>query len=317
MALIRILPLWLLFGLASLLFAQLAACQGTGLGSAKDEIFTLDPRIDEASGLTASLVHRGIYWTHNDSRPFFASEPSEPLLYGIDPQGRIQAELWIEGLKPYDWEAVTAFRTKGKTFLLIGDIGDNRARRSRGIRLDAVEEPAQLAGRLRLKPVWTLRLSYPDGPRDAEAMAVDTHEGMIYILSKRDNPARLYRTPLPVGHGGNQVLDFLGEIAVLDAPLDSHAPSELKVLPYLNQPTDMAFAPDGREVVVLTYGHLYCFSRRPGQSWLEALQGAPKVIELPGARQYEGVAYHQDGKGWLIVQEGEGAPVLSLPRPRP
>jgi len=298
-----------------LLFTVLTACQSAassqfGAGEAR-----LDPRIDEASGLAASLRHPGIYWTHNDSRAFFDAQPTEPLLYAIDTEGRVRGELWVDGLKPYDWEAISAFRWKGKSYLLIGDVGDNRARRGRGIRLDAIEEPSLIKGRLHVSPAWTLRLTYPDGPRDAEAMAVDEAEGVIYILSKRDVPPRLYRTPLLAGKGGSRQLDKLGEIAQLAAPLTTSMPSELKTLPFIHQPTDMAFAPDQSEVAVLTYAHLYIFRRPAGLSWLEALRGTPQVIDLPGARQYEGLSYSRDGKSWLIVQEGEGSPVLRLPRP--
>ncbi|MDM7322302.1 MAG: hypothetical protein P3W87_003255 [Gammaproteobacteria bacterium] len=306
-----------LLGLVGLLFTVLTACQGVASSQFGKAETRLDSRIDEASGLIASPHHAGIYWTHNDSRAFFASQPTEPLLYAIDTAGQVCGELWLEGLNPYDWEAISAFRWKGKSYLLIGDLGDNRARRSRGIRLDAVEEPEGIEGRWRSKPAWTLRLTYPDGPRDAEAMAVDGSEGGVYILSKRDVPARLYRAPLLAGKGGTHMLEYLGEIATLNASLTTDMPSELKVLPFIHQPTDMAFAPDGDEVAVLTYAHLYVFSRQAGQSWLEALRGEPKVYDLPGARQYEGVSYSHDGKAWVIVQEGEGSPVWVLPRSKP
>ncbi|MEF3192703.1 MAG: hypothetical protein K6346_00555 [Halothiobacillaceae bacterium] len=307
----------LLLGLVGLLFTGLAACQSAAFGQFTDVETRLDPRLDEVSGLTASTRQAGVYWAHNDSRAFFDSQPTEPLLYAVDAKGRVRGELWVEGLKPYDWEAISAFRWKGKGYLLIGDLGDNRARRGRGIRLDAVEEPRIAEGRLRVRPAWTLRLTYPDGPRDAEAMAVDEAEGAVYILSKRQTPPHLYRAPLLAGKGGSRTLDDLGEIAALDAPLTTDRPSELKVLPFTHQPTDMAFAPDGREVAVLTYAHLYVFPRAAGQSWLEALRGTPRVIDLPGARQYEGLSYSHDGQAWLIVQEGEGSPVLTLPRGTP
>jgi hypothetical protein len=301
-------------GLISLLFTVLTACQSAASSQFGGVETRLDLRIGEASGLAASFRHPGIYWVHNDSRAFFDSPSTEPLLYAIDAEGRVRGELWVDRLKPYDWEAISAFRWKGKSYLLIGDVGDNRARRGRGIRLDAVEEPSPVEGRLHVKPAWTLRLTYPDGPRDAEAMAVDEAEEVIYILSKRDTPARLYRAPLLAGKGGSRKLEYLGEIAELVAPLTTGIPSELKVLPFTHQPTDMAFAPDGGEVAVLTYAHLYVFRRPAGLSWLEALRGTPEVIDLPGARQYEGLSYSRDGVAWLIVQEGEGSPVLRLPR---
>ena len=302
-------------GMAGLLFAALTACQGVASGQFEGAETRLDPRIDEASGLAASIRQPGLYWAHNDSRAFFASQPTEPLFYAIDAQGQVLGELWVDGLKPYDWEAISAFRWKDRSYLVIGDVGDNRARRGRGVRLDVVEEPQEITGRLVRKPAWTLRLSYADGPRDAEAMAVDGKEKAVYILTKRDVPARLYRASLLPGKGGAAKLEYLGEIAPLDAPLTTGMPSELKVLPFTHQPTDMAFAPDGSEVAVLTYAHLYVFARKPGQPWLDVLRGTPRVVDLPGARQYEGLSYSRDGKAWVIVQEGEGSPVLSLPRP--
>ena len=299
----------LLGGLPVLLLAVL-----TGCAQAESQP-GLDARLDEASGLAASTQQHQRYWTHNDSRAFYDSAPTQPLLYAIDGQGQVRGELWIDGLKPYDWEAVSAFRLKGKSYLMIGDLGDNRARRGRGIRLDVVEEPDRLEGQVHRKPAWTLRLTYPDGPRDAEAMAVDAEEGALYILSKRDEHPHLYRAPLLVGKGGQRELILLGALPPFDAPLLTDAPSSLKVLPFTHQPTDMAFAPDLREAVVLTYGHVYVFKRATGQSWLEALSSKPVVIDLPGAQQYEGISYTRDGKGWQIVQEGEGSPVLYIPRP--
>ncbi len=277
----------------------------------------LDPRIDEASGLSMSSRVENRYWTHNDSKDFLDSTPTEPLLYAVDAHGRVQGVLWVDGLKPHDWEAISAFRHKGGNYLVIGDLGDNRARRGRGIRLDVVEEPERMEGTIHRKPAWTLRLSYPDGPRDAEAMAVDAEEGMVYILSKRDERPHLYRAPLHAPRGGQGALELLAELPPFDAPLVTDEPSSLKVLPFTHQPTDMAFAPDLREAVVLTYAHVYMFKRAPGQAWQEALRGKPEVVDLPGARQYEGISYSRDGKAWLVVQEGEGSPVLHIARPAP
>lgn len=280
-------------------------------------------RIDEASGLTHSLTQSGIFWTHNDSRDFFDPTPTEPLLFAVDAQGKLQGELWLEGVKPYDWEAISHFKQNGKAYLLIADIGDNRAQRSNGIRLTAIEEPQKVHGRLVSKPAWSLSLRYPDGSRDAESLAVDETDNAIYILSKRDNEARLYRAELPEGRNSTQMLRLLGTIQPLDAPVDTAEPFDLKVLPFTHQPTDMAFSPDRSEVAVLSYAHIYVYPRSPQQSWLAALQGTPQVIPLPGARQYEGLSYTADGQAWVVVREDSNetapqniaAPVLTVERP--
>jgi len=261
-------------------------------------------RIDEASGLTQSIQHPGLFWTHNDSRDFFDPIPTEPVLFAIDAQGTLHGELWLEGVKPYDWEAISHFQSKGASYLLIADIGDNRAKRRGGIRLHAVKEPKNIAGKVTQKPAWTLELRYPDGARDAEAIAVDEQDNAIYILSKRDNTPHLYRAELPNERNSSQMLRLLGSIPPLDAPLESTEPGDLRVLPFTHQPVDMAFAPDHSEVALLSYAHIYVYARSPQQSWLETLQGTPQVIHLPGARQYEGLSYSADGQSLLVVREG-------------
>lgn len=278
-------------------------------------------RIDEASGLTQSILHPALYWTHNDSRNIFDSQPTEPLLFAINAQGELQGELKLDGVKPYDWEAISHFRQHDQAYLLIADIGDNRARRSRGIRLHAVREPTAIASQMHAQPAWTLELHYPDGARDAEAMAVDAEENVIYILSKRDNPPQLYRAKLPKNGANKQTLTLLGQIPPLNAELESSTADEFRVLPFTHQPVDMAFAPNRQEVALLTYSHVYIFPRSPQQSWLQAMQSPSLAIPLPGARQYEGLSYSQDGQTLLVVREsGEynrqaAVPVLQLKRP--
>lgn len=305
------------------LAALLLLCACRTMPSSENTPNTL--RIDEASGLTYSLTQPGIFWTHNDSRDFFDPIPTEPQLFAIDAQGKLHGELWLEGIKPYDWEAISHFKQHGKAYLLIGDIGDNSARRADGIHLTAIEEPQKVHGRLVSKPAWSLTLRYPDDPRDAESLAVDETDNAIYILSKRDNEAHLYRAELPDSRNSTQMLRLLGTIQPLDAPLDTSKPFDLKVLPFTHQPTDMAFAPDRSEVAVLSYAHIYIYPRSPQQSWLAALQGTPQVIPLPGARQYEGLSYTADGKAWLVVREDSNdaapsdiaAPMLTVERPVP
>ena len=45
---------------------------------------------------------------------------------------------------------------------------------------------------LDVEAVEEFRLTYPDGPHDAEAMFVDLATGDLYIVTKEKNRARLY-----------------------------------------------------------------------------------------------------------------------------
>lgn len=281
----------------------LITCQTAGY--TPEGVPRLEARINEASGLAASLRHPGLYYTHNDSAWLWP----QPELYLINAQGQQVGQLSLPSAQADDWEALAAFTWQQQPYLLVGDIGDNQASRHGGVMLHLIGEPENRVGSG--QPVWSLRVTYPGGPRDAEALAVDADAGFAYLLSKRTQPPQLYRVPL---QPGQVQAEFLGTIRPLDAPFVSELPSHLPVMPFLHQPTDMAFAPNGQEVSVLTYAHLYVFARKPDQSWLDALQGIPQVIDLPGARQYEGLSYTPDGQGWCIAEEGEATVFLCLAR---
>ena len=74
-----------------------------GTAIADDGGFTIkDPRIKESSGLAASRLHPGIYWTHNDS-------DDGPYLYAVDSKTwRTVSTVTMKGVgSPRDVEAVS------------------------------------------------------------------------------------------------------------------------------------------------------------------------------------------------------------------
>src|SRR6185312_12124692 len=85
---------------------------------ADDEGFTIkDPRITESSGLAASRLHPGVYWTHNDS-------DDGPYLYAVDSAtGDTVARITLTGIgEPRDVEAISIGPDNR---IFVGDIGDN------------------------------------------------------------------------------------------------------------------------------------------------------------------------------------------------
>ena len=83
---------------------------------------------------------------------------------------------------------------KGVDYLYLGDIGDNDERR-REIRVVRFAEP-DLSGRrgrqLDVTEAEEFRLTYPDGPHDAEAMFVDPVSGDLFVVTKEKERARVY-----------------------------------------------------------------------------------------------------------------------------
>ena len=131
----------------------------------------LDAEIHESSGAAVSRAHAGIFWTHNDS--------GEPLLYAVDAEGRTAGRVRITGAAVEDWEDVAlAPCPAGGDCLYVADIGDNDAERP-SVTVYRVREPAPNASAS--APAEAIRLRYPDGAHDAEAMFV--LDGAIHVVT--------------------------------------------------------------------------------------------------------------------------------------
>jgi hypothetical protein len=147
----------------------------------------LGDEIHESSGVAVSRTHAGLFWTHNDS--------GDPLLYAVDAQGRTAGRVRVSGASVEDWEDIAlAPCPAGGDCLYVADIGDNDAERA-FVTVYRVPEPAP--GAAESAPAAAVRLRYPDGAHDAEAMFV--LNGAIHVVTKGESgPIALYRAPATV-----------------------------------------------------------------------------------------------------------------------
>jgi hypothetical protein len=250
-----------------------------------------DPRIGESSGLAVSPQHRGVLWTHDDSG-------NPPLLFALAHDGQVAGTLRLRGVADFDWEAVAAFRdATGRALLAVGDLGDNRGTR-RAPEVDVVTEPARL-GTAEAAPVLRLRLSYPDGPHDAEALLVDTVRGRMFVVTKGLFGGEVYVVPASAWNGTAP-----RHATERPAPLVRVGSVPLGLV------TDGTVAPGG-EVLLRTYTGLAAFAPfpvEPGDADLAPLASAG----LPLQRQGEGLALAPDARSVLLSSEGADEPVLRV-----
>ena len=276
------------------------------VAASKMEEYELDnPLINESSGLARSQKQTELLWTLNDSGGMAA-------LYAIDPQGRYQGTLEVQGATNVDWEDLASFSENGSARLLAADVGDNNAAAPL-ITLYIVAEPeVSAAGKpftLSAVPLRTITLRYPDGARDCEAVAVDAEEGSIYLLSKRDAVPRLYRLPLASASASPVTAEFLTEVNIPRAPADHPNPNGF------NWVTAMDFSPDGQRLVVNTLEVGYVYERMSGEDWASALQRAPLSFDLPDYSQIEAGTVSWDGASYFITSENLPARFARLPLP--
>lgn len=270
-----------------------------------------NPELDELSGLSRSLASDDWLWAHNDS-----GDRARLFRVGVD--GSDGGVVEVPGAQASDWEDLAAFRWRQQPALLIGDIGDNYALR-RSVTLHAVRDPGAHGDTANL--LWSLHLRYPDGPRDAEGLAVDPVTGDILILSKRERPPRLYRLALPEqAPAADQVrtAELVGTVLHLPKPTPLDLSDDPKFGFLRDWPTALDFAPDGSYAVVGTYKDAYLYRRQPGDNWAEMFARQPETLDLPQWRQTEAGTISADGRLYCAGSEQRaGFACLPLPKLEP
>ncbi|MER5630190.1 WD40 repeat domain-containing protein [Streptomyces nitrosporeus] len=262
--------------------ALLLSCAGAASpavaddGDAADRSFTIeDPRITESSGLAASRIHPGVYWTHNDS-------DDGPYVFAVDSRtGKTVATITMRGVgAPRDVEAIS-LGPDGN--LYVGDIGDNLDGSWDHVWIYRFPEPERLADATVQATQFDVK--YADGARNAEALMVHPKTGRVYIASKNEDGGGLYEGPAKLSTGGANVFTRVGEV------------------PWV---TDGAFSPDGEHLVLRSY-----FSAR-GYEFADGRLGADHAVSAPLQGQSESVTYTADGTAMMFGSEGKRSDVVRV-----
>jgi hypothetical protein len=277
------------------------------LGALPTQTLTLpNPDIDELSGLTVSRRDATLLWGHNDSG-------SRPLLYRIGLHGEDLGRVWVPDAVENDWEDIAAYTDARGPALLIADTGNNFAM-DQNVTLYAVLDPGRGED---ATPLWRLDFSYPDGPRDCEAMAVDEARQQVLLVSKRESPPHLSALPLPASAPRQPLtardLGPLPGLARVTLAQRVEAPDGGR---FDQSPTAMTISADGRTAVLLTPRTAYLYRRGGNRTWPETLlRGPDSVYPLPRLRQIEAGALSADGRHLYIGSEGSPAPFAHLRLP--
>jgi DNA-binding beta-propeller fold protein YncE len=166
--------------------------------------------------------------------------------------------------------------------LYLGDIGDNR-NAWRNIAVYVAPEPRG-TGRLSTT-AKRCRLTFPDGPRDAEALMVSPRTGRVYVVTKRLAGAAIYLAPRELRPTGfNQMVKWR------DAPA------------YV---TDAAFSPDGTRYALRSYTRALVYDAESGQ--------LVQSVDLPPQPQGESLTWSVDGKNLLVGSEGVRQEIWQVP----
>jgi hypothetical protein len=267
-----------------------------------------DSRLREASGIAVSARRDDLLWIINDGG-------SKSIIHATGPGGEFVGQLRLDEVDNRDWEDLATMTLNGTPFLIVADIGDNDAEHETSLLYVIEEAPIELEDdrKIREPADWVVEFRYPDGPRDAEAIAVDATEGLAYILSKRDLPPRMYSVPITADIDSAVTASLQGSLTSLPDPDRNEIDIAGITKDWFWQPTAMDFSRDRRHAVVLTYAAIYLFRREDGQSWLDAMNTEPLGLSIERIRDAEAITFSADGKAlYLTVEQKRGAPLFRI-----
>ncbi|WP_104105584.1 hypothetical protein [Nocardioides sp. 616] len=246
---------------------------GSALGDDPDRgeaVFAYtDPEVVESSGL--ATLAGGRVATVNDS-----GDTGRVFTVDVATGDTVGVTTWSGD--PTDVEAVAP---AGPDQVWVGDIGDNRGRRSS---VEVLRVPVG-EGERAVTPA-RFELTYPDGPRDAEALLAHPVTGRLLVVSK---------------------VVFGGQVHAAPRELDPAAPNELTALGQVaGMVTDGAFFPDGEHLILRNYTSAFVYT----------FPDLELVGEIPLPRQQQGEAVTVTADGEVLVgTEGQFTDVLRVPLP--
>lgn len=251
--------------------------------------------ITEASGLAVSWRNPGVLWTHNDGNrdSIFAIALNGELL------GRFHLNKSVDDLEDI---AVGPGPNSSLSYLYAADIGSNDASRGK-VKVYRVAEPAVTVGQAPVKADFTdvesFTLDYPGEHYDAEALLVDPIAREIFVVTKEDSGAHLFRARIDeLVAGETTELEPVGTVAFAKA-------------------SGGAVSKDGTLVGLRREDQGVIWLRAPGENIAQTLQRAPAVLPVvgpPTEPNGEGFSFLLDGSGYYTSSEGTNSPIYYIPR---
>ncbi|MEJ5053958.1 hypothetical protein [Sphingobacterium sp. MYb382] len=256
------------------LSAQVVPVERTTIGNAVDHV------LGELSGMIQSDAYPDKFWTHNDSGDL-------ANIYLMNSKGELEGTYRLEGIDATDMEDVAKYRLDGRTYLVLADIGDNRAVRKH-ISLYIFEEPKWKVGQKKYQiprsQIKVINLKYSDKARDAEAIFIDPVDLSCYLISKRDFNVGVYSFPILQEDGAELTLQ------------------RQWTLPFTFV-TSADIASKGEAVVIKNLTTIYYWKRKEGATIRETLNQPFETLEYSPEPQGEAICFDKDATVFYTISE--------------
>ena len=241
-------------------------------------------KVAEASGIVSSRLNKGLFWVINDSG-------NEAKIYLLNAKGEIINSWLINGSQNTDWEDLTikTDQQTGRSFLIIGDIGDNMAIRNH-INILVIEEP-EFTNTLdtAINKFKKYKFKYEDGARDAETILFDPMTEELFVVSKREDNVRVYGTPKILNETDTMLLDYKCSL-----PFHNVTSGDISI--------------DGKEILLKNYNAIFYWQRKTNETIIDAMLKDHELLNYTPEPQGESIAWSLDSKGFYTISEKSWAP---------
>lgn len=255
-----------------------------------------DKAMSETSGMAASGINNQLFYVHNDSGDgsrFFVINAEGKLFNTISYKGN---PLFPTGVYDCEDMAVGPGPKAGKSYIYIGDMGDNSFKRPAITIYRMEEKEALLNGKDKTAKAAPIYLKYPDSPKDAETLMIDPLEKLLYIVTKRGDAVGVYTALLNSTPGDTVTLTKKCTLTF----------SGIKPLKWI---TAGDISKDGKHILLKSYQEIYYWERRANETAWQAMQRKPFNPHYEEEKLGEAIAFGADGKGFYTTSEGVFAPI--------
>jgi hypothetical protein len=239
----------------------------------------------EVSGCAFSRRDPNRVWLHNDSG-------DGAIVVPVDiKSGAAGRPVTLDGVDVVDLEDI-AITSRGE--IILADIGDNAEAR-KSVQLYRFPEPAVNATSTQ---ATRLDLRYPDGPHNAEAVAVAPDGSAAFIFTKEPSGvAAVFRAGLNATK--DQVMTQIGTVTITgEVPFKANLISAADAV--------------GETVILRTFQFGYVLDVPSGGTIDDAPRATPRRFGLPLMVQGEALCVSPDGRTLVTASESQGASTFAL-----
>ncbi|MFC4209571.1 hypothetical protein ACFOWA_00170 [Pedobacter lithocola] len=266
-------------------------CLGRGAAAQSTAVKIIPAELSEISGLFIS--NDNLLYVHNDSG-------DTSRFFAIDAKGSLVSRLYFKGDPSQKHFGVTDCEdiaggpgiVKGKSYIYLGDIGDNNGNRPY-VTIYRFAEPNKFSSNMQIENE-AVHLKYPNGPQDAETLMVDPISKELIIISKRQDSVGIYSATLLFKNKDTITLKKKGSLFLPGKGLAKYVVSG-------------DISRDGRQIILKTYTNVYYWLRNGKETISKTLMRKPIKLPYILERQGEAVGFSPDGKAYYCISEGKNA----------